>query len=92
MSRAPARSAASATLRVLRTIMSGIGLNVGRVDDDVHVVQLERLAQVDGQRAAERRRRPQLGGDDVVARVDRLPANLRAEVPGAARDEDPHVG
>jgi len=67
-----------------------VGLDVCRVDDDVHLDELERLAQVDGERVAERRRCPQLGRDDVVARVDGLPADLGAEVPGAAGDEDPH--
>jgi len=58
------------------------------VNDDIGVLCVEAVAEIDGDSAAERGRRVELCREDVVPCLDRLPRDLRAEVAGAAGDED----
>ena len=71
-----------------------VRLAVRGVDDDVRAVLQEDamhgivVAEVEVHGAAVRRGRAQLRREHVEAAVDRLPADLGAEIAGAAGDED----
>ena len=71
-------------------------LHVRRVDDGVRAMAHEDtidgigVADVELQRLSVRRRRAKLRREHVVAALDRLAAELGAEVPGAAGDEELH--
>ena len=100
-SRAPARWAASATLRVARTTSPSSASSACRyavcTTSSGPCFMNERwtpsvVSQVEPHGAAMRRLGVQAERDHVVARRDRLPADLGAEIAGAAGDEDLHRG